>query len=610
MANSIVKLTLESNQYERNLQQAKKSLEDFTSRIGINMKSLSGMAVAVSAVTGALKVVKDAFFKNEQQLDEWGRSVASAKALYSGFLDSLNHSDISGFLSRMDDITKAARDAYNSLDELNTFNAFNQVRTQKSRVGFTESLTGYRYGENSKADVRTAADTYINELRKRQELEEEAYLNKIYQISTERGVNYNDLKDALSGSYGDYDALKKVMPTGTKTKFTPGGMFGGSVAVEVPMAVTAEEKMGEALRQLNDTELQSLQALGAQSYRTGMEIAQVEKQVARTLNAKTGSGGNSRSGGSVRGGNGVTYAPDSIAAQEALVSELTKKWREAGASVRDSYLPAIAKAKSDLEGMMMGPQKMLYSEDWSKANLGEIAGGVPAIGKGLTVLPEQLSPLQQLNKELERLKDLLEYAPNTQAYQEGLQAVIDKEKEIAKFKGETKTEDIAKDTEDAWKGAASAMASVGSAMASIEDPTAKTVGIVMQAIATVAQAFSQALSEDKTTTGNIWAFIAAALASTASMVSVISSIHSATGYAQGGIVSGNSYSGDQIPIRANAGEVVLTRAMAGNLASQLEGNGLGNLNLSASVSAEQIRFVLNSNGRRTGRGEFVQTNFK
>jgi hypothetical protein len=50
--------------------------------------------------------------------------------------------------------------------------------------------------------------------------------------------------------------------------------------------------------------------------------------------------------------------------------------------------------------------------------------------------------------------------------------------------------------------------------------------------------------------------------------------------------------------------------MAGNLASQLEGNGLGNLNLSATISGEQIRLALNNNGRRTGRGEYVQTNFR
>ena len=221
-----------------------------------------------------------------------------------------------------------------------------------------------------------------------------------------------------------------------------------------------------------------------------------------------------------------------------------------------------------------------------------------------------VSPLQKLNEELKEMKANLENAPDTQSYQQGLSLIAEKEKEIARFKGQTDTTTIAKDAEDSWRGAASAMSAVGSALSSIEDPAAKVFGIVAQAVATVAMGFSQALAEDKTTTGNIWAFIAAAAASTAAMITMIANIHSATGFAQGGMVQGNTYSGDMVPIRANAGEVVLTRAMQGNLASQLEGNGLGNLNLSATISGEQIRLALNNNGRRTGRGEYVQTNFR
>jgi len=97
------------------------------------------------------------------------------------------------------------------------------------------------------------------------------------------------------------------------------------------------------------------------------------------------------------------------------------------------------------------------------------------------------------------------------------------------------------------------------------------------------------------------------------------------GFAGGGIVKafsgtlvGNTYSGDQLRgidqsgqlYGLNAGEVVLNRAQVGNIASQLSGGGLAGLQLEAVVRGEDLRFIINSNGRRTGRGEIVTTNFR
>jgi hypothetical protein len=80
-------------------------------------------------------------------------------------------------------------------------------------------------------------------------------------------------------------------------------------------------------------------------------------------------------------------------------------------------------------------------------------------------------------------------------------------------------------------------------------------------------------------------------------------------HAQNGlnVVGGTHYSGDVTPILANAGEVVLNRSQVSTLASQLQGGGAQNMKLEATVSGEQLRFVLNNNGRRTGRGEYVQS---
>ena len=167
--------------------------------------------------------------------------------------------------------------------------------------------------------------------------------------------------------------------------------------------------------------------------------------------------------------------------------------------------------------------------------------------------------------------------------------------------------------EKSWHAAAGAISSVSNALQQVEDPAAKIIGIIGQAIANVALGFAQASASPATTSAGVFGWIAAAVAGTATMLSTIASIKSATAgnYAEGGIVPGSSYSGDNIrAFGLNSGEVILNRAQSDSIADQLTSSPMGDLQLSTVIDAEEIRFILNNRGRRTGRGEYVQSRFR
>jgi hypothetical protein len=161
----------------------------------------------------------------------------------------------------------------------------------------------------------------------------------------------------------------------------------------------------------------------------------------------------------------------------------------------------------------------------------------------------------------------------------------------------------AKEMENAYKLAASAVSSIGDAFASIEDPSAKAAGMVMQAIASIALGFATA-STNANTAGTGWGWLAWLAAGAAAMATTISTIHSLTGFENGGQVSGSSFSGDNIPIMANAGEVVLTRAQQGNLAAQLQGSN-NNVHVTGELRGESIYLAVNRSLKRRGKGELV-----
>ena len=163
----------------------------------------------------------------------------------------------------------------------------------------------------------------------------------------------------------------------------------------------------------------------------------------------------------------------------------------------------------------------------------------------------------------------------------------------------------------AAKTTAQVVGTICQAFNAIEDPAAKVAATVAQAIANVALAYSDSLVKTQAEKFNIWGFIAASAAAMVSMGTTIASIHQATGYAEGGIVKGNSYSGDNMMFGGdglyglNAGELVLTKAQQGSLAQSLQNGGGQTVRVVGKLAGKDLFICAENWAKSVGKGEFV-----
>ena len=549
------------------------AVNELTGKLGINIPKLGALSVAVGAATAALKISKDAFFKNEQQLDEWGRTTESAKALYSGFLDSLNTGDISGYLQRINQIVDAARKAYDALDELGTFNAFNQVNVSRDKQRLTNAMADYREGKGSRGGVQGASNAVVENLRQLYLKQQNAYVAKINQLAAERGVSGKALMQIANGSYADYQKAKNVQMTGVRYQVHT-NQYGQQWTTTEHYAKNAAEKMGSALRRINDTDWQELQRLGADAQNTLNEIGMTRRQVARILGSgrttATTGGGGSTGGGSNGGGGGNTNVID--------VEKFAFK-------MNDNFDG----------GMLQDELNGKVADKVSEAITGVIKNDLQNID------PEQLKAMLQGTETVDDVFKKADMRPDPNKD-------LNKEKDK---KQENSMDKLAKGV-GAISNITGALQNMG---LKLPEGLTKTISVIqslisiIQSVQTIISIFS---------TGSQVANTAAVTANAAATTALTTAMWANVGtswipFAHGGIakraangfVGGNNYSGDIIPIAVNSGELILNRAQQGNLASQLSGMGMGNMKLSCKINAKDMEFVLNHQAGDTSRGRYV-----
>ena len=657
-------------------EQSSSALDALASKFTINIDAIKLFNVGLQAAEGALSIAKDAFFNNEEQLDEWGRTVQASEGLYQGFLNALNTGDISGYLSNIGNIIQAAREAYDALDALGTYNAFNQINIERTRTNMTESIADFRGGKGTKEGVKAAGDAYKKELADRQRLENEAYVASVKEMAAKRGANAKDLMDALSGTYGHYQDLKNVQPSGTRTRYIPGLPGQAGRYEEYKVAQNNQERLGEALRHLNDTELQSLQALGAQAQRTGTEIAQVDKQLTRVLNAKQ-PGETTKSG---KSGKSTKTEQTELQLNQTKINALTQEYVKLGDESTDAVRERQAEIQKEIallqqrngllglraeqaqgrltlgagdfqrDGISNTPGTLMKAPDTTipsgglllddkamKAVLKNIDDNLPKAVKKDSPMDgskKMLNAISQLTGGLQQMG--IELPSEIQGVISVIQGVMSVIEAVSTIIGITQTTALTANTaamislEAAlWANTATSFIPFakggivpGFTNGGVIDsghspaflsfskaaPAFATGGVVPQTITSIPKFATGGIIQKFATGGTVEAGHAPDFLSFSKAMPKF-----ATGgtipHANGGyFVGGTHYSSDVTPIMANAGELILNKVQQNTLAGMLSANeGMQNLNLTATIKGEQIRLALNNNGRRTGRGEYVQS---
>ena len=323
-------------------------------------------------------------------------------------------------------------------------------------------------------------------------------------------------------------------------------------------------------------------------------------------------------------------ADGSIAAQEDKVKQLTEQWKNAGAEVRDDYKKQLDEAKAVLDEMLgktaQGP--IQFNAEGISAIKKELSGalsGATIGGEDYLIATNKIADLTSFENLLktsisagidpsmfegkfESIKTGIDISDEDwELFVESINEKLE-ELDLPPIKLNIETgavEQLDKEvtkTIDNVGGAAQAFSALGSAMNQIEDPGAKVAGMVAQAIGSVVAGYGAATAQAATM--GPWAWIAFAVTGLATMISTIAGIKQATAgsYASGGIVPGNSYSGDNMTANVNSGELILNRAQQESVAAQLQGGAVQTVNVQGMISGSDIILAIKNRQNEIGMG--------
>lgn len=560
--NDLANVTKELNDTGKQSQETGGFLDKLKDRFVVNLDAMKLFNAGLKAAEGALNVAKDAFLASEANVDMWGRTMEASEALYEGFCNALNRSDFTGFLSRIDEIVSAAKEAYNALDELGTYRTIQRPENAKRAAEETRLRTMLRTGryiastngaksayglkegdvltDEARAGYQRSLERLmtqtISETRRNISKTQNA-VDKLYnEIASTSGISRRDFKNTIQNWDTYQSTFKNVQNFNDwNDKNVPWYVKVGSrEAYQLYVAAHNPYYNSRTLawRDFKDSgdKFNRAQSLAEESYGLSSQLYSSQMRNYRALNAG-GSGGKGGKGGKGGRKNPPPYEPQT---QVLLFGIDNIPWWQ-----KKNALPEMEKSIRGGMGMIdVDPSIQMQSPAW--------------VQRG------------QKNPELTKIADTMD--------------------------------ESAKLFSDINGGISSIVTGVETLGIEVPEGMKKMLGLV-QGVTTILSGISSLMlifnaHQTTNTLTNIANVVGAAAMHRGGVVRA----------ATGTVVPGN-YGFDAVPALLTSGETVLTRAQAGNIASQLQQGSRNAGTPQARVSGEQIYLVLTNYLKRRGQGE-------
>lgn len=316
-------------------------------------------------------------------------------------------------------------------------------------------------------------------------------------------------------------------------------------------------------------------------------------QVAPT-NTEDNTGGKGGSGSK----NTVEYTKQSVGWLENHIAELNKQIKLQVDSSEIKKLQDEIKATQKQLDNLLNPKSIL-KPDLSVLKSSNLLSNPTALNpKDINIKTPSIA--EQYENAQNKIGDVLDlYDMGVIKSAKEAQEMIDKINASLEALGLKKVEvHIETDAEKVLSNVSDVVGELGASFSSLgqslELPELDVLGIIAQAIANVIAGYAAA-SKQAAALGP-WAWIGFSAAGLAQVAAVIAQIHSLSGYANGGIIGGNSYSGDNLLARVNSGEMILNGSQQSNLFNLLDRGAVGGLggNVNFVIHGKDLHGVLHN----------------